>query len=188
MGTAVSPDLVRAMRSDIYTYVSYDPITAAGGEKEWKKTQMETMAMGDTIFLNDFVAVLENVVRITDLKSTKLTEADAAVQAKIKVIGKDFKTYELNPIFAIKGAEIATPVIENDETGIRIRFTNIDPKTGKFTFAVNTSQPDMIVLKALEKPLINVLWLGTLILIIGFTMAIFRRYREFKLMRDKELT
>jgi cytochrome c-type biogenesis protein CcmF len=187
MGTAVSPDLVRAMRSDIYTYVSYDPITAAGGEKEWKKTQMETMAMGDTIFLNDFVAVLENVVRITDLKSTKLTEADAAVQAKIKVIGKDFKTYELNPIFAIKGAEIATPVIENDETGIRIRFTNIDPKTGKFTFAVNTSQPDMIVLKALEKPLINVLWLGTLILIIGFTMAIFRRYREFKLMRNKEL-
>ena len=60
-------------------------------------------------------------------------------------------------------------------------------ETGKFGFAFNTTQRDYVVLKAIEKPMINLLWIGTLILMIGFIMAIIRRYREFKLMRDKGL-
>jgi cytochrome c-type biogenesis protein CcmF len=40
-------------------------------------------------------------------------------------------------------------------------------------------------MKAYEKPLINVLWIGTFVLVIGFTMAIIRRYREFVKMRNK---
>ena len=41
------------------------------------------------------------------------------------------------------------------------------------------------VLKAVEKPLINVLWIGTLILMTGFTVALVRRSREFVKMREK---
>jgi cytochrome c-type biogenesis protein CcmF len=41
------------------------------------------------------------------------------------------------------------------------------------------------VIKAVEKPLINVLWIGTLLLMIGFTVAMVRRFREFNLMKAK---
>jgi cytochrome c-type biogenesis protein CcmF len=36
------------------------------------------------------------------------------------------------------------------------------------------------VIKALEKPYINILWLGTGVLMIGFSMAAVRRFKEFK--------
>ncbi len=70
--------------------------------------------------------------------------------------------------------------------GFRVQFQEIDPATGKFTFAVNTTQRDFIVMKATEKPLINILWLGTFVLVIGFVMATVRRFQDFIKMRDKE--
>ncbi|MEZ4904319.1 MAG: hypothetical protein R2822_22505 [Spirosomataceae bacterium] len=73
----------------------------------------------------------------------------------------------------------------SEELGLRVQFMEIDPKTGTFSFAVNSKQRDYIVMKAVEKPLINVLWIGTLILVVGFTLATIRRFREFRLMRDK---
>jgi cytochrome c-type biogenesis protein CcmF len=41
-------------------------------------------------------------------------------------------------------------------------------------------------MKATEKPLINILWLGTFVLVIGFIMATVRRFQDFIKMRDKE--
>ncbi len=68
---------------------------------------------------------------------------------------------------------------------MRVLLVGIDPKTETFTLAVNTSQKDYVILKVVEKPLINILWIGTFMLVIGMTMAIVRRYEEFRKMRDK---
>ena len=57
---------------------------------------------------------------------------------------------------------------------------NIYPQEGKFELTTETSQRDYIIMKAIEMPYINVLWMGTLVLMMGFTMAIVRRYKEFK--------
>jgi len=71
--------------------------------------------------------------------------------------------------------------------GIRFAFKNIHPENDEFTISANTRQKDWIILKAMEKPLINILWLGTLILMAGFTIATVRRYDEFRKMRKKGL-
>jgi cytochrome c-type biogenesis protein CcmF len=52
---------------------------------------------------------------------------------------------------------------------------------------VETRQKDWVVIKALEKPLINILWLGTGLLMVGFGIAMVRRFREFSLMKAKGL-
>jgi cytochrome c-type biogenesis protein CcmF len=39
----------------------------------------------------------------------------------------------------------------------------------------------------MEKPYINVLWIGTLILMTGFGVAMNRRIREFRKMKEKGL-
>ncbi len=182
MGNSVSPALKRNLGSDLYSYVALAPDL---DERVWSKTENFTVAIKDTFFLNDYVAVLDNVKRVESFEGKPLGAGDAAVEATIKVMGKDFIEYQVKPVFVIRNGMMATPPIETDEVGIRARFTNIDPKTGKFSFAINTTQRDYVVLKAIKKPLINLLWIGTLILILGFIMAIIRRYREFKLMRDK---
>ena len=59
------------------------------------------------------------------------------------------------------------------------------PETNQFSVGISTRQKDYIILKAMEKPLINVLWLGTLMVMTGFGVAIARRYREFTRMKLK---
>ena len=78
------------------------------------------------------------------------------------------------------------PIIDT-ELGIKVSLENILPEQNKFVFKVNQYQKDYVVMKAIVKPYINVLWIGTIIMLMGFTVAIFRRFDEFQKMRDKGL-
>lgn len=181
MGNVSSPALKHKFSNDLYTYVSLAPNLE---EREWTKTEEKKAAIRDTFFLNDYVAVLEGAQQIKEVPGIPLGPNDAAVKAQIKIIGSDFVEYLMEPNYIIKEGMVAMPPVENEELGLRIRFTNIDPKTGVFSFGVNTTQRDFVVLKAIEKPWINLLWIGTGILAIGLLMASARRYREFWLVKD----
>lgn len=177
MGTAISPDVKHAWNHDIYTYVSLDPRLAAeaGEEKQWSQTVAATVSIGDTIYLNDFVAILHDVTRVTDVENVTLGPSDAAVQANFEVLGKNFQQFTLSPTFIIKEGMVAMPAFESEETGIKIKFTEINPKTQQFSFAYNTTQQDLIIIKALEKPYINLVWIGSILIFIGLFVSTFRR-------------
>ena len=177
MGTAISPDVKHAWNHDIYTYVSLDPRLAAeaGEEKQWSQSVAATVSIGDTIYLNDFVAILHDVTRVTNVENVTLGENDAAVQANFEVLGKNFQQFTLSPTFIIKDGMVAMPAFESEETGIKIKFTEINPKTQQFSFTYNTTQQDLIIIKALEKPYINLVWIGSILIFIGLFVSTFRR-------------
>ncbi|MHA8061727.1 cytochrome c biogenesis protein CcsA [Aquirufa beregesia] len=182
MGTAISPDVKHAWGHDIYTYVSLDPRLAAeaGEEKQWSKTVNSTVSIGDTLFLNDFVAILQDVSRVNTVEDMTLGPNDAAVKAQFQVLGKNFQQFSLAPLFIIKGGMVAMPAFESEETGIKIKFTAINPKTQQFSFAVNTTQQDLIIIKALEKPYINLVWVGSILIFMGLFVAMYRRLQQPK--------
>ncbi|GAB3575222.1 cytochrome c biogenesis protein CcsA [Spirosoma luteolum] len=182
MGLLASPDIRHKTDRDMYTFVSSVPDPNA--ENKWEKTETYSVAIKDTFFLNDYVAVLDDVTRTTDVDGITLSPSDAAVRARVRVMSKTGEQV-LTPAFVIKDRMVAHPAEVSDELGVRIQLNEIDPRTGKFTFAVNRTQRDYIVMKAYEKPLINLLWIGTLIVVIGFAIATVRRYREFAKMRAK---
>lgn len=182
MGLLASPDIRHNAGSDLYTHVSSVPDPTA--EREWSKPEEFTVHLGDTIFLNDYVAVVDGVAQAKNVEGVMLTSNDAAVQANIRVLTKE-KEYSITPTYLIKDRMVGLVPEVVEDLGLKVAFSSVDPRAGTFTFTVNTTQKDYIILKALEKPLINVLWIGTLILVIGFLMAIFRRYNEFAKMRDK---
>jgi cytochrome c-type biogenesis protein CcmF len=177
MGNVSSPALKHNIGSDIYTYVSLAPNLE---EREWSATEEKIVMVQDTFFVNDYVATFEGAQRITTVKGIDLGTNDAAVKAQIKIVGSNFKEHILEPTYIIKNGMVAMPPVENEEIGVRVRFTNIDPKTGKFSFGLNTTQRDFVVVKALEKPGINLLWIGTLVLVIGMVMAASRRYKDLQ--------
>ena len=181
MGLIPSPDIRHSLRNDMYTHVSAIKV---GDEDDWGKTERHTVALADTFFVNDYVAILDNVARVNEVEGVTLGPGDAAVQASIRVLDAG-KVHEMRPTYVIKDRLVGRKPEINREVGLRVAFDNIDPKTGSFTFAVNTTQRDYIVMKALEKPLINVLWIGSLVMTLGFIMAIGRRWREFRLMQGK---
>jgi len=177
MGLLASPDTRHEATRDIYTYVNSVPDPTE--ESKWEKTEKFSVAIKDTFFLNDYVAILDDVVRTNEVDGTQLGANDAAVQAKVRVLSKNGEQI-LSPTFIIKDRLVGRRAETSDELGIRIQLNEINPQTGKFTFAVNRTQRDYIVMKAFEKPLINVLWIGTLIVALGFLISTVQRYRQVR--------
>ena len=182
MGPLASPDIRHKAGRDLYTFVSSVPDPNA--EATWEKTETYAVAMRDTFFPNDYVAILDNVVKTNEVKGIDMAPSDIGVKAQVRVLYKD-REVMMQPAFVIRNGTVASPADISDELGVRLQLKTIDPKTGLFTFAVNRTQRDYIVMKASEKPLINLLWIGTLVLVIGFVMAIVRRYRENRKMEGK---
>ncbi|RYC70350.1 MULTISPECIES: cytochrome c biogenesis protein CcsA [Spirosoma] len=182
MGLLASPDTRHEADRDIYTYVNSVPDPTA--DNKWEKTETYSVAIKDTFFLNDYVAILDDVVRTTDVEGMDIGPNDAAVRARVRVLSKNGEQI-LSPAFIIKDRMVGRRAETSDELGVRIQLNEIDPRTGKFTFAVNRTQRDYIVMKAFEKPLINVLWIGTLVVVLGFLISTVRRYREAGKMQRK---
>ncbi len=183
MGLLASPDIKRKVGRDLYTYVSSIPDPEQGSE--WEKTETYKVAIKDTFFLNDYVAILDNVVRTNDIDGMTLGPQDAAVKAVVRVLDKN-KEHIISPAFIIKDRVVGRKAEINEDLGLRIQLNEIDPATGQFTFAVNRTQRKWIVMKALEKPYINLLWIGTLVVVLGFALSTVRRYRDFSRMRLRD--
>lgn len=188
-GLLASPDIHKEFSRDIYTHVSSVPDPSE--PRQWSKPEEHIVALRDTFFLNDYVAVFERHQPITSEEVMRLTSnetnpnpEDIGVEANVRVLGKE-GAYTSKPVFFIRSGRVGVMPEIIPELGLRIALNNINTKTGEFTFGVETTQKDYIIMKAVEKPFINLLWIGTLILMMGFSLAVYRRYTEFKKMRDK---
>ena len=185
-GQVASPDIKRAAAKDLYTHLSYAPYMTEEETREWTHTDSLNVQISQTFFINDFVAQLTEVTRVYNVKGLELEDDDIAVKASITVNG-DSKQYVLEPIFLIRDQRAARiPDVIND-LGVRVAFSKINPETDSFDFDIYTTQKDFVILKAIEKPYINILWSGTLLLVVGYVIAIRRRYREFVQSRNKGL-
>jgi cytochrome c-type biogenesis protein CcmF len=154
--------------------------------REWTHTDSVNIQIGERFYINDFVALLNDVRRVYDVNGLALEDDDIAVQATITVAAGN-EDYVLGPIFLIRDQRAARIPDVINELGVRVAFSKINPSTDSFDFDIYTTQKDFVILKAIEKPYINILWSGTLLLVIGYVIAIRRRYREFLLSRNKEI-
>jgi cytochrome c-type biogenesis protein CcmF len=184
MGLLSSPDVRRTTWVDLYTHVSM--IADPEQEIEWSKAEERELRPGERFFVNDFVAELKSLQQVTELEDFELREGDLAVQAEVIIYDKN-KTYNLKSVYLIRNNMAGRISDETNDLGVKLSLIGINPEAGTVSMALQTAQRDYVIMKALEKPLINVLWIGTLVLMLGFVIAIYRRYTEFMKMRDKAL-
>lgn len=182
-GILPSPDIKRLWNRDIYSHVTVLPVF--NEEVEWSKVEMKEVSKGDRFFVNDYVATFNGLERVKAVNFAELGANDVAVKAHIEVMAENGQTYLAQPVFLIKGGRVAKQPDVIREVASRFSLEAINPDTGSVTLGVNTTQKDFIVLKAIVKPHINVLWIGTLVMVVGFLVATRRRYIEFKRMRDR---
>ncbi|MGD1841947.1 MAG: cytochrome c biogenesis protein CcsA [Thermonemataceae bacterium] len=184
-GFAVSPDIKKKFGKDLYTHVTMiypDPNEG----RQWGDMEEYTVSLKDTFFLNDYVAIFEGVEPLKSTPLMQLSEGEMAVQARLRIMGKN-KEHFVTPTFLIRQEDgmVARPPEVLPELGLQLTFLNINPQTQEFTFGVNAGQKDFIIMKAIEKPMINLLWIGAIIMLVGFGMAIKRRFESPKKVRKK---
>jgi cytochrome c-type biogenesis protein CcmF len=178
-----SPDIRRKWYADIYTHVRTFPDPEQ--EPSWSKTDTLRVEPGKAFFVNDYVAEFKGIETLDELNGIPLGPNDLGIKALIDIQG-EYKTYRAEPIMLISGMNVGFVEDYVYDLGVKLSILTIQPQNNLFVFGLNTTQKDWIILEAVEKPLINMLWIGTFLLVIGLLVAIFRRYREFKLTRDKQ--
>lgn len=178
-----SPDIKRKLSADMYTHVRTFP--DPDQEADWSDPQEIKVKIGEQFFINDYVANLERMEPISEIDGTPLSSGDVAVKAIVDVQG-EFEDYSAEPIFVIRDREYVGRIDDQvHDLAFRISVQNILPQENAVILAYQTTQKDWIIMEAVKKPWINLLWIGTFMLVIGFIVAIRRRYVEFVKMRDK---
>lgn len=172
MGNVASPDIKRFWNKDIYSHVNY---VQMADDREWSLPMDYMVAIKDTFFLNDYVAILDDVVGVREVDGMQLGAGDAAAVAMVRILERDGEKL-LRPTFVIKDNQVWSKPVVSNELGLRIQLNQIDPVSGQFTFSVSRSEREYIVVKAIEKPLINLLWLGIILLILGLFISVYRRF------------
>lgn len=185
MGNVASPDISHAATLDLYTHVSA-PMTEEA-KIDWSEREEVKVKRNAEFYVNDYVAVVEKLTRLHEIGGEELDSTFVAIQATIKVQG-EHKDYFFEPVLLLStNSQGGVVTDEIGDLGLKISLLNVHPETDELTLGVQTRQKNWVVVKALEKPFVNVLWIGTLVLMAGFGIAMTRRFREFNKMKAKGL-
>jgi cytochrome c-type biogenesis protein CcmF len=196
MGLVSSPDTKHYLFHDLYTHVSMAPIKyedelegqAAGHEGEenddsnYDPPVAHEVSIGDTIRFREGYLIVKSLNREAHVQNIPVSGNDVAVGANIEITSHG-KTYQTEPVYMIKGGNGFDFARKVDDVGLKVRFSKIIPDKNKVEITVYQqpeSQKPYIVMRAIDFPYINFFWSGTIIMVIGFLMSIFRRNKELK--------
>ena len=199
MGLTPTPDTKHYLFHDLYSHITaLPPISekpmadntgGAHGEENddssYDPPVVHEITIGDSIPYKNGVIVLKSLNREANLQNIPLGKNDVAIGANLEV-KTNHKTFTSVPVFMIKNGNVFDFARKVDEAGLKLRFTKIKPQPdNKVKVEITVyEQPEnkkpWIVMRVLDFPYINFLWSGTVIMMLGFILSIFRRNKELK--------
>jgi len=182
MGLVANPDTKHYISHDVFTYVSSVP-----KEKTTKfvHEKLHEVKLGDTIYTNNGYAILENINSNAKEANLDVKNLSLLIAAELKVYALN-GTYSATPMYGIReNSEIKFESIV-DEAKLRFKFVGVNPQTKTITIetAELDTSGDFIIMKAIVFPWINFVWAGTIIMIVGFLLAIWRRLSDYQRVRN----
>ncbi|HLR33685.1 MAG TPA: cytochrome c biogenesis protein CcsA [Fodinibius sp.] len=199
---SVDPDVQGGFFSDIYLYVSgssYVEQKNEEAEEQALRRQVEPVAenLPDTVNVQKIQVNPGETASVghLDLKLKEYTqETDEslqdstiiAVRANIEITqrGSD-SSISVYPLFSIyqkngKNWSYAPPTGLPGTGNGTVQFSSVDPETGKVELTIRgidqEVQEQWVLLVAEEKPFISVVWIGTFLLMGGFSISIYRHW------------
>ena len=175
-GFSNNPDAKHYWNKDIFTYITYS--SAMQEDKtDTSEFKSKLMNIGDTMFYSTGYLVLDTVKVNPKNSKYSFTSSDTAIMAELEVKSSDGRSYTAMPVFQLRGRQ---PVYFNDtihSQGIAVRLSRITGKQLEISVKESTQLAPFVALKVLQFPFINLLWIGTILMIIGFVMSMIRRIK-----------
>ena len=140
--------------------------------------RMNAVKQGDTLYYSNGFMVVERMLAANKNDNKDLPVVDSAWLSEVKVFAKDGREFNIQPAFLIKDNQ---PSVKTDTIMSQSLIITLQRNTaGVMEMGVKESGAIMryITLKAYKFPYINVLWLGTIVMVIGFLMSMFYRVRR----------
>ncbi len=193
------PDVKAFLEKDVFLSVTPKEATGMGSEEgspggEFQLSRGDSTVLGDGQFavaFEDFTVLkgpqgmAESDVSIPDRVPE---DAKMAVGANLRVTNLETQeTRSLMPIYLVM-SDNSQQYIENRvaDWDLRMSFTEMNANNGKATFAVegvDVMPKEWVVVQAYTKPLISLLWIGIIVMTVGFVVAIGRRVQDIRFRR-----
>lgn len=175
MGLVSSPDTRHYLTHDVFTY-----ITSTVDKSKMKDTVGYTskkMQKGDTAFFASGYLVFDGFSTTVRSANYKPMTGDIAVEARLRLFNLEGKVSEARPVYYIRGQEEFMIEDTSGQHRLYTRLSRIIPaeNAAMIEFKQPGAMNDYVIMKAILFPYINVLWIGTLVMIIGFLLSLYKR-------------
>jgi cytochrome c-type biogenesis protein CcmF len=173
-GLSANPDAKHYWTYDIFTYITSLPIKNKKNDTASFKEKI--VSIGDTVFYSNGYMTLDTILFNPPGTKYKFTKNDTALMADIKVHSKEGTSYQSRPVFQVKNNSSTVFIDSVYSQNLAIAFTGLESeKTIKLQIKESNTIMDFITIKAYKFPFINLLWLGTIIMVIGMLISMFHR-------------
>jgi cytochrome c-type biogenesis protein CcmF len=133
---------------------------------------------GDTVYYSNGFVLVNKVLTANKNDNADLPLVDSAWLSELTVVSKEGQTTQVTPAFFVKDGQ---PTFKTDTVMQQNLILGLQrAENGNVQLAVKESSAVMryITLKAYRFPWINLLWLGTVIMVIGFMISMFFRLKS----------
>lgn len=154
-----------------------------------------SLKQGERHLAEDYTITLRGIERQPYHPDYEPRKGDIAVNAILDVQSGG-KTYSARPLFLIRNDSPSNYKAVVPEIGLHVHFMHIDPIEEAFSFlfakdprtdrqysiavASDVPRDDLIVMQAMVFPGINLFWAGSILMMLGFFLALYRRLSKRK--------
>jgi cytochrome c-type biogenesis protein CcmF len=178
---SANPDKYHFWNKDIFSYITASDNPSQRGE-DTVQFKGNPLAVHDTAYYSKGYILLDSVV--INPEKYHFGKGDTALMAHLTIVSRDSMRYTATPVYYVKDN---APQFINDTVfaqNLALRFMGLSGGR-KLNIGIKESSTmtPFVALKVYEFPQINILWLGTILMIIGFIMSIVWRRRQARLTR-----
>ncbi|HEU0063701.1 MAG TPA: cytochrome c biogenesis protein CcsA [Flavisolibacter sp.] len=172
-GLMANPDSKHYFTHDVFTYITSlaDPQKA----KDTTSFTSHQISIGDTLFYSKGFIILEDLQSVKSIPGVDFKETDSATVANMKVMAKTSSMYTIRPILINKGGVAFSQPDTLMPESLVIQLQKVNGKKAEVGIKETDSILQYVTLKAYKFPFIILLWLGTIIMVIGFLISMLRR-------------
>jgi len=184
------PDVKTFIEKDLFVAVTPNLMFQNSGAA---RSGEITLARGDSTILGENRFRLTFLDFDTSVEDQFLTDStEIAVAANILITNLETgETRESRPVYLIqKDRSVSYVQNKMKDWGLTVTFTGMNVDNGSINLGIEGVQmepEDWLVVQAYEKPMISLVWLGFMILCLGFIAAIGRRSADQRLALKRAL-
>jgi len=177
-GTQLSsnPGSKHYFSNDIFVYITswLNP----GNVKDTASFRNVSIKNGDTVYYSNGFVLVNKVLNANKNDNKDLPLVDSAWLSELTVMSKEGQATQVTPAFFVKDGQ---PTFKTDtviQQNLILGLQRAGNGTVQLSIKESSSLMRYITLKAYKFPWINLLWLGTIIMVIGFMISMYFRMKS----------
>jgi len=161
-----------------------------------EKKKTAELKVGDTLNWQGYSFQFEKIEQPPTNLNYEQKSGELAIGADFKVSALDAqRRFDLEPVFAIRDSNVLYTADMDSISGLELRLARVNPETASFTFqfskrehkepdvlpievAQQVPRSDYIVLSTIKFPGINLFWLGSCLMLLGFFTSMILRWKD----------